>query len=154
MIFSLLIIHTHDRLSSESITRVLHLATWDYFTSHLPNHFSHSPIVVKEAIMTNINYLMQEFWMISSDGGVGESFFEMRRLLNILQVCFDNLKVCFDIISIFATAVDLADEIYRCRIAGIIMPSWTLTTESESNLRQFLMGIERCLIRHYLNPKS
>jgi hypothetical protein len=58
MIFSLLIIHNHDRTSS--ITRVLHTTTWDYFTSRLPDRFSHSPKVVKEAIMTDINDLVQE----------------------------------------------------------------------------------------------
>ena len=34
------------------ITRVLHTATWNYFSSCLPNDFSRSPQVVKEAIMT------------------------------------------------------------------------------------------------------
>ena len=108
MIFSLLIIHNHARMSS--ITRVLRAATWDYFTSRLPYSFSRSPKVVKEAIMTDINDLVQEFWRSSSDGTVGASSFAMRRLFEILQGCLDNLEVCFDIISVFATAVDLADE--------------------------------------------
>ena len=87
MIFSLLNIHNHDRRSP--ITRVLHTETWDYFISHLPEHFSSSPKVVKEAIMTDINDLVQEIWKTSSDGTVGASFFEMRRLFEILQKCFD-----------------------------------------------------------------
>ena len=59
--------------------------------------------------MTDINDLVQEFWRNSSDGVVGQSFFEMRRLLEILRDYFNNLKVCFDIISVFAIAVELTD---------------------------------------------
>ena len=95
MIFNLLIIHNHYRMSS--ITRVLHTTTWDYFTKHLPDRFINSPQVVKEAIMTDIDELVQEFWKTSSD--VGPSFYAMRRLHEIL-------KVCFDIISVFAIAID------------------------------------------------
>jgi hypothetical protein len=147
MIFSLLIIHNHERTSSESITRILlvHTATWDYFTSRLPDRFTLSPKVVQEAIMTDINDLVQEFCRTSSDEAVasGISFFAMLRLLEILQLCFDMLEVCFDIISVFASAVDLANKTYRCRqiqqapvpARGPIPPSRTLTTESEPNLR-------------------
>ena len=92
-----------------SIPRVLHTTTWNYFTSRLPDRFNGSPEVVKETIMTDINHLVQEFWRTSSDEAVGASFFEMRRLLEILQDCFDNLEVCFDIISVFTIAVDLTD---------------------------------------------
>ena len=99
MIFRLLIIHDHDRMSS--ISRVIHRATWDYFTSHLPDRFSRSPQLVKEAIMTDINDLVQEFQTTSSD--VGASFFAMRCLLKILQECF---RVRFNIISVFATDAD------------------------------------------------
>ena len=50
MIFSLLIIHDHERMSS--ITRVLHIATWGNFvTTHLPYHLRHSPRVLKEVII-------------------------------------------------------------------------------------------------------
>ena len=54
--------------------------------------------------MTNINDLMQEFW-ITSNAAVGTSFFAIRsdRLLGILEKCFNHLEVCFDIISFFAT---------------------------------------------------
>ena len=97
----------YDRMSS--ITRVLHTTTWKYFTSHLPTCFNCSPKVVKEAIMTDINDLVQEFWRTSSDGVTGTSFFEMRRLLEILQECFDSLEVCFDIISVLTIAVELTD---------------------------------------------
>ena len=41
--------------------------------------------------------------MISSDGAVEASFFEMRCLFEILQECFDNLEVRFDIF-VFATS--------------------------------------------------
>ena len=79
MIFSLLlIIHNHGRTSS--ITRVLHPTTWDYFTSRLPDRFSRSPKIVKEAITTDINDLMLRFWRTSSDGDVGTSFFAIRPL--------------------------------------------------------------------------
>ena len=108
MIYSLLIIHNHYRMSS--ITRVLHPTTWDYFSSSLPDHFIRSPKVMKEVIMTSINDLVQEFWSTSSDRDVGASFFAMRRLFEILQRCFDYLEVCFDIVSVLATAVDLADK--------------------------------------------
>ena len=90
MIFSLLIIHNYDRRSS--ITRVLHVRTWNYFTSHLPGHFILSSKVVKEAIMTDIYELVQEFWRTSTDGADGEPIFAMRRLYEILRRC---LEVCF-----------------------------------------------------------
>ena len=83
-----------------STTRVLHTITWDYFTSRLPHRFSRSPNLVKEAIMTDINVLVQEFWRASSGGTVGESFFAMRRLLEILREFFDILEVCFYIVSV------------------------------------------------------
>ena len=91
----------HDRMSS--IPRVLHSATWVYFTSRLPYRVSRSPKVVKEAIMTDINDLMQEFWRTSSDGAVRATFFAMSCLLKILQRCLNisgfNISVlCFDII--------------------------------------------------------
>ena len=92
-----------------SITRILH-TTWDYFTSQLPDRFSRSPKVVKEAIMTDINHLIQEFWGTSSGGVEGASLFAMRRLFEILQKCSDIMEVCFVITSVFAaTAVDLAN---------------------------------------------
>ena len=40
---------------------------------------------MKDAINTEINDLVQEFWRTSSDGAVVESFFEMRRLYEILK---------------------------------------------------------------------
>jgi hypothetical protein len=85
MIFSLLIIYNHDRMSS--ITRVLHTATWDYFDLRLSDRFTGSPKVVKEAIMIDINDLMQEFWRTSTDGTDGESIFAMRCLHKILRRC-------------------------------------------------------------------
>ena len=111
MIFILLIIYNHDRMSS--ITRVLHTSTWNYLTSHLPYRFTCSPYVVKEAIMADINDLVQEFWSTSTDGIDRESLFAMRRLFEILQKCLDSFEVCF-IYFCFATAIDLADKINRC----------------------------------------
>jgi hypothetical protein len=92
MIFNLLTIHCRDRMSS--ITRVLRTATWDYFNLLLPYHFIRSPKAVKEAIMADINDLVQEFWRTSIDGtdASGESIFAMRRLHGILRRC---LEVCF-----------------------------------------------------------
>ena len=89
MIFFLLFIYNHDRISS--ITRVLHTTTWDYFSSRLPDSFIRSPKVVKEAIMRDIDNLVQEFWRTSSDMDVGASFFAMHRLHLILENC---LEVC------------------------------------------------------------
>ena len=123
MIFSLLIIHNHDRIPS--ITRILHTATWDYFTSRLPDSFSHSPKVVKEAIMTDINDLVQEFWRTSSDGDVGASFFAMRSLLEILQGCFDILEVCLILFPSLRLLFDLADKNLQ-KLANLnpVLNSW------------------------------
>jgi len=70
------------------ITRDLHYETWIYFKLFLPGRFIRSPIVVKEAIMADINDLVQDFWRTLSDGADGESYFAMRRLLEILQDCY------------------------------------------------------------------
>ena len=103
MVFSLLIIHNRDRMSS--ITRVLHTTTWGYFTEHLAVRFIRSPNVVKEEIMADVNGLVQEFRMSPRDWAVqvGESFVAMCRLDEIF-------RVCFDIIPFFGTAVNLADK--------------------------------------------
>ena len=70
-------------------TRAPHTATWKFFTSLLPSRFRHSPKVVKDTIMTDINDLVQEFWRTSSDGAVGAALFEMRRLHEILKDCLN-----------------------------------------------------------------
>ena len=80
-----------------STTRVLHITTWNYFTSHLPDRFSRSPKEVKEAIMADINELVQDFWRTSGDGDIGASIFAVRRLHDILQQ-FVTSEVCFNII--------------------------------------------------------
>ena len=90
MIFSPLTIHNYDRGSS--ITRAIHTSTWDYLTPHLPPRFIRSPKVVKEAIITDINGFVQEFWRASTDEVNGESIFAMRRMHEILRRC---LEVCF-----------------------------------------------------------
>jgi hypothetical protein len=74
------------------ITRDLHFTTWVYFDSCLPDRFGRSPTVVKEAIMADINDLVQNFGRTSSDGADGESYLSMRRLLEILQECFHILE--------------------------------------------------------------
>ena len=94
MIFSVLIIHNHDRMSSITRDPSLHNNTWVYFTSHLPDNFCRSPKLVKEAIMTDVNILVQELWGTSCDDDDG-TFFAMCRLHEILQACWDNLNVCF-----------------------------------------------------------
>ena len=70
----------------------------------LSSVFILSPKVVKEAIMTDINDTVQEFWRTSRDQDVGVSFYAMRRLYEILQhlqQCFYLIeKVCFDIIQV------------------------------------------------------
>ena len=76
-----------------SITRVLHTTTWNYFTGRLGHRFRDSPKVVKEEIMADINDLVREFRMSSRDGAIGESFLAMRRLLEILEVCFEILQL-------------------------------------------------------------
>ena len=75
-----------------SISRILHNKTWNFFTSHLPDRFISSPKLVKEAIMTDINDLVQDFWSTSTYGVDEESIFTMRRLHEILRRC---LEVCF-----------------------------------------------------------
>ena len=81
-----------------SIIPVIHTKTWSYST-RLSGVFILSPDSVKEAIMKDINDLVQEFWRTLSDQDVGASFYAMRRLFEILQECFYIFeKVCFDII--------------------------------------------------------
>ena len=109
MISSLLAIHNHDRMSS--ITRVLHTTTWFYFTSRLPVRFFNSPKEVKEAIMTDINDLVQEFWRTPNDGAVGTSFFAMRRLFEILQWYF--ICVFFYIISVLRLTLNWLIKSHR-----------------------------------------
>ena len=90
MIFSLLIIHNHDRKSPTA--RVPRTAIWEFFTPHelfLSRSFYYSPKTVKEAIMTDINDLLQEFWRTSNEGADGASLFEMRRLHEILEECLE-----------------------------------------------------------------
>ena len=80
-------IHNHDRKSP--ITRVPRTETRMFFSSHLCYRFRRSPKVVKEAIMTDIDNLVQEFLRTSSKRAVGASFLEleMRRLHEILEEC-------------------------------------------------------------------
>ena len=122
-----------------SIARVLHTSTWDYFTSNLPYCFIRSPKVVKEAIMADINDLVQEFWRTSCDEDVGASFFAMHRLFENLQRCFNILEqVCFDIISVFAIAVDLADK----NLQRSAYP-YPVETESRAEFRALFVGYRK-----------
>ena len=145
MIFSLLIIHNRDRMSS--IARVLHTTTWDYFTEKLADSFIHSPNVVREEIMADINDLVQEFQMSSRDGAVGESFLAMWHLLKILQVC---LQVCYDIILFFATAVDFADENLQAVTNSL---SWLFSSEFRSRFEILFNGYRKMIDHSFLNPK-
>ena len=147
MIFSLSIIHDHDRMSS--ITRV-HSTTWGYFYSYLPEGFSRSPKVVQEAIITDIDDLVEEFRKTSSD--VGASFFAMRRLLDILR---DTLEVRFDIISAFVTAVDLAEKNLQ-RLAG--PNSWHYSIRSDygtkAKIRILLDGYQKMFDKSICKSKD
>ena len=101
--YNLLIIHDHDRRSS--IIPVLRAATWSFFASHLPSHFSYSPKLVKEAIMADINGLMQDSWKTSDCNEAGrKSYLAMWHLLDVLQECLYIFDVRFNLISVFATA--------------------------------------------------
>jgi hypothetical protein len=81
-----------------SITRVLHTTTWDFFTKsdglRLPDRFCDSPEEVMEAIMADINDLVQEFWKTSGDGDDGAPLGAMCRLFEILEMSLDCLGVC------------------------------------------------------------
>ena len=77
------------------------MATWDYFALRLPDLFRRSPKVLNEAITTDLNDLVQEFWRTSSDGSIGAFLFEMHRLHEILHKCIGVLEVCFDIVFFF-----------------------------------------------------
>jgi hypothetical protein len=107
------VVHSpHSRSSHDNYNRIIpvttgrlpHSKTWDYFKSHLIVYFIHSPKIVKDVIITDINDLVQEFWdlKISSDGAVDVFFPPMGCLMRIL-------KVCLDIIFIFPlTTLDFA----------------------------------------------
>ena len=78
--------------------------------------------------MSDINDFVQEFWT-SRIGAVETSFIAMRSsgLHEILQECLDfledDVKVCFDIISFFATAVELADNNLQKSESGLYFDS-------------------------------
>ena len=136
MIFNLLIIHSHNRMPVSSNTRVLHTAAWDYLTSRLPDRFIRSPNVVKEAIMADINDLVQEFWRTSRDGADGVSVFAMRSLLKILQRCYGDLKVRFDILFPFLRLPSTKlIKMYRYPNSGplLVLPPKVIQTSSEPN---------------------
>ena len=105
MIFRLLIIHNHYRLSS--IPLVLHITTWDYLTRSLPDRFNNSPKGVKKIVVKDMNDLVQELWRTSRDRNVEVPFVAMRRLH---KICLAIFEVCFNIIFVFTTAADLANK--------------------------------------------
>ena len=133
------------------ITRILHTTTWDYFALGLPDRFHHSPKTVKEAIMTDIDSV-EEFWRTSSDVVVGASFFAMRRLFKLLQGCSDNLKVCFDFISIFATAVYLADK--TPQMANSYSPQLDLNERIRAKFKILLDGCQKMFDQLLVSSKS
>ena len=59
------IIHNNDRMSSS--TWVLHTKTWVNFIAQLPLRFNWSSKEVKEAIMKDINDLVEDFWTFSDE---------------------------------------------------------------------------------------
>ena len=60
--------------------------------------------------MIDINDLVQDSEFGTSSNGAVGAFIAMRRLFEILLGYFNFLNVCFNIISVFTTAVDLADK--------------------------------------------
>ena len=89
--------------------------------------------------MADINDLVQEFWRTSSDGAVGAPFYEMRRLLEILQRCIEFLDVSFNIVLVLRLQLI---KIYSLVTGSIpLYRTFKSTAESEQNLRDGLMGI-------------
>ncbi|KAF8816499.1 hypothetical protein BYT27DRAFT_7182055 [Phlegmacium glaucopus] len=65
--------------------RLPHSKTWDYIKFHLPWRFGASPKLIRDAIMTDINGLTQEFWKISNSGVVDVFLPAMLCLAQILN---------------------------------------------------------------------
>ncbi|KAF8816495.1 hypothetical protein BYT27DRAFT_7182051 [Phlegmacium glaucopus] len=68
-----------------STTQLPHSATWGYVKFHLPRRFITSPRRVKDAIITDITELIQEFWKISDNELVDVFFTAMLCLGWILE---------------------------------------------------------------------
>jgi hypothetical protein len=134
-----------------STTRVLNIATWEYFSSCLPGRFFRSPKVVKEEIMKDINDLVQEFWRTSSGGVVGASLLAMRRLFAILNVRFHNSEGCFDIISVFVNAIRFADKILQMSVLPWNCP---LQSQIRANIKMLLDGYRKMLDQSFSKSKD
>ena len=93
--------------------------------------------------MTDINNLLQEFWRTSSDAE--PSFFAMRRLFDILQSCFKYVSVCFDTISVIATATDFADKTLQI---GYVNAEFT------AKIKTLLDGYREMLDQSFLKSKN
>ena len=91
--------------------------------------------------MADINGLMQDSWKTSDYNEAGrKSYLAMRRLLDISPEYFHILEVCFNFISVSATADnDYSGE----RILGhvYVLPLPLTTPKSELNLRYCLMSM-------------
>ena len=122
-----------DRNRISSATRFPHRATWHYFKSYLPAHFMRCPKVVKDAITTDINDLMQQFWRISTDEAVDIFSLAMCRLREILQACLHIM---------FLWGLPLTFTHRYCSIAGTIR-SGTLTKN---------ILLQKFLINYFPNP--
>ena len=81
-------IQNYDRIPSTQL--LLHGKTWAHIKTYLPDDFIHCPEVVRDAIMMDIDNLLQEFWKTSNVGAVDvQCFTSIRLLLDILSVCLN-----------------------------------------------------------------
>ena len=94
-------IQKYDRIPSTKLR--LHGKTWDHIKTYLPDDFIHCPEVVRDAIMMDIDNLLQEFWKTADIGAVDVRRFTLiRLLLDILRVCL-NITYFY-----FTTIIDFA----------------------------------------------
>ena len=93
---------------------------------------SRYPKELREAIMTDINDLVQEFLRTSSD--VGASFFAMRRLLENLQRGFDYVSVSLIFFFCDCCRLFLADKILQS-------DDWSYSTESDREMTDKILPL-------------
>ena len=118
--------------------------------------------------MVYINDLVQEFWRTSSDEAIGAPFFAMRRLFEILQEYLETCNtMCFLIVSVFVTPVDLADKNLQLPNSWHHSTQWDLDkfkilldryrkmfdrslskSKDLGDLLRFLPGV---VVQHYIN---
>ena len=125
-------LYIQDRNRISSTTRFPRRATWHYFEAYLPDYFMCCSNVVKDAITTDINDLMQQFWRTSTDG-LDIFCPAICRLREILQVCLDIM---------FLLGPPLTFTHRYCSIAG--------TITSVTLMKNILL--QRSLINYFSNP--